>query len=46
MTTKKNNPEELDHKETEEEKIQNSEPQDQAWWESAMFLDPAKDSDR
>lgn len=46
MTTKKITPEELDRKEDEEKKLQNSEPQDQAWWESAMFLDPAQDSDR
>lgn len=54
MTTKKTLANEPDHKENAEEKIlKEEEPQqkdaaqqEQAWWDAAMFLNPAQDSDR
>ncbi len=54
MTIKKTLANEPDHKENLEEKLPQVEnnqekdaaQRDQAWWESAMFLNPAQDSDR
>ena len=54
MDTKKTHKNELDPKENAAERLTGCEEnqkkdageQDQAWWEAAMFLDPAQDSDR
>ena len=46
MSMLKKNPNETENKEIEEIQEKEAAQQDQAWWESAMFLNPAQDSDR
>ena len=49
MSMLKKNPNEPENKEDQilvENQEQDAAQQEQAWWESAMFLNPAQDSDR
>ena len=46
MSMLKKDPNETENKKIEEIQEKEAAQQDQAWWESAMFLNPAQDSDR